>query len=456
MDDFIPDFLTDIADAVAALHGDLGRLADAPDDQQLIGRIFRTLHNIKGCSGFLGLPRLGNICHAGETVLGQIRDGALLPSQQVIRSLLRCADRIRDIIDSVELSGGEGGACDDALIAELSILHDKGAPSSASSFGTSSAALQALFDATPGPQSPAPVAIAAFRPARRVRMRTQGHVPANVPRDRATVRLEVGLLEELGAAMSELTSLRNQMLALLSCEDGSPLATPMWRLSAITAELQDIVKKTRLQPISTVWSALPKLVRELESTLGKKIDLVMEGADTEFDREVLESIKDPLIHIIRNAADHGLERPEVRQASGKTENGHIRLSAFLDGLKVVIRVEDDGRGLDAGAIRHRAVESGLASRAQVTAMADAEIFRFILRPGFSTATELTSLSGRGIGMDVARSNVERMGGTIDIASRPGQGTVFIIKIPLNRPSAGRSAIGIHGGGVAALEEIAGF
>jgi two-component system chemotaxis sensor kinase CheA len=343
MDECIPDFLIETAEALATLDDDLVRLEAAPDDKALIGSIFRTFHSIKGASGFLGLSRLGDVCHAAESVLDQLRDGALLPSPDLVSVLRRCIKAIKGIVATIEASGSEGAGSDEELIAELTALHGKISPA----LSDDSVALQALFDAAPGP-------------------------------------LNIGS-------------------------------------TAITDS----------PTIGMAWTMFPRAVRDLARKLGKKIELVMEGADTELDRHVLELIKDPLIHMIRNAADHGLETPDVRSALGKSEAGRLRLYAFYDGDDLVIEVTDDGCGLDAGRVRHKARASGLASEAEIASMADADLFRFILQPGFSTATEVTMTSGRGVGLDVVRTNIERLGGTIDIASRPNQGTSFTIRIPSN-------------------------
>jgi two-component system chemotaxis sensor kinase CheA len=231
-------------------------------------------------------------------------------------------------------------------------------------------------------------------------------------------------------SVSELVLIRNQLLQLLRSETDSAFGAPLQRLSIITSALQDSIMRARMQPVGSAWTGLPRLVRDLARELGKKIELNMEGADTELDRQVLELIKDPLTHMVRNAADHGLEPPAARRAAGKPETGHIRLTAFHDGGHIVIEVSDDGNGLDAERIRRKAIQNGLVGTAEAASLPDAQIFRFIMRPGFSTAAAVTAVSGRGVGMDVVRANIEKIGGTIDIASRPGSFTTFTIKIPL--------------------------
>jgi two-component system chemotaxis sensor kinase CheA len=245
-----------------------------------------------------------------------------------------------------------------------------------------------------------------------------------------TIRVGVDVLEHLMTLVSELVLTRNQLLQLARSQENAAFAVPLQRLSHITSDLQEGVMKTRMQPIGNAWNKLPRLVRDLAHELGKKIDLVMIGADTELDRQVLELIKDPLTHMVRNSADHGLERPEVRRAAGKPETGHITLNAFHEGGHIIIEIADDGRGLDLARIRAKAQTQGLASEADLAVMSEAQLQRFIFHAGFSTAASVTAVSGRGVGMDVVKTNIERIGGTIDLKSVAGQGSTFTIKIPL--------------------------
>jgi two-component system chemotaxis sensor kinase CheA len=460
MDDYIPNFLAETGEVLAVLNDDLLRLEVTPDDMRLIGGILRTLHNIKGTTGFLGFPELGRVCHAGETVLGQMRDGALRPSPEIFGVLHRCTDAIRRILDNIETWGNEGRLFDDAVIAQLFALHDAGSQLAAREPSGDSAALQALFDATPGPQDPDPATIVAFAPVRRARQASQradGRASANkVTDNRRTVRIEVDLLDELMATVSELTLARDQLREFLCRKAGNPFSPSLHRLSSITSDLQEIVRKTRLQPVGAAWAALPRLVHGLACGFGKKIELVMEGADAEFDRRILKLIKDPLIHIVRNAADHGLEMPTERLALGKPETGRIRLRTFLEDDTFVIKIEDDGRGLDADRIRRKAIEIDLASKAEVMALTDAEVLRFILRSGFSTAAEVTSVSGRGIGMNIVGTAIEHIGGTIDIESSLGLGTAFVIRLPLKPAIIAPSILGRSGADVSVSEKMARF
>jgi two-component system chemotaxis sensor kinase CheA len=245
-----------------------------------------------------------------------------------------------------------------------------------------------------------------------------------------TIRVSVDALEHLMTVVSELVLIRNQLIQTLRLEPESPFAAPLNRLNQVTSELQEGVMTTRMQPISGAWAKLPRLVRDLAQDLGKSIDLVMMGQETELDRQVLELIRDPLTHMIRNAADHGLEIPDEREAAGKPATGRITLQARHEGGAILIEVTDDGRGLSVDKIRAKAVASGLVTPAQVEQMSDADARQLIFLPGFSTATQVTSVSGRGVGMDVVRTNIEKIGGVIEVASTEGTGTHFTIQIPL--------------------------
>ncbi len=245
-----------------------------------------------------------------------------------------------------------------------------------------------------------------------------------------SIRVTVDTLEHLMTMVSELVLTRNQLLEIVRRHDDSEFKTPLQRLSNVTAELQEGVMKTRMQPIGNAWQKFPRIVRDLSNELGKQIDLEMQGAETELDRQVLDLIKDPLTHMVRNSADHGLETPEERRAAGKPEHGRIRLSAYHEGGHIIIQVADDGRGLDTERIKAKAVAQGLVSEAEIEKLSEAQIHKFIFAPGFSTAAKITSVSGRGVGMDVVRNNIDQIGGTIDVKSVAGVGLSFTIKIPL--------------------------
>jgi two-component system chemotaxis sensor kinase CheA len=291
-----------------------------------------------------------------------------------------------------------------------------------------SAALEVLPE--PGPEAaslpaePEPEAVAAQTP-----VATSRPVP-EAEAVNQTIRVSVDVLENLMTMVSELVLIRNQLIQTLRGAPESPFAGPLHRLNQVTSELQEGVMTTRMQPISGAWAKLPRLVRDLATDLGKQIELTTTGQDTELDRQVLELIKDPLTHMIRNAADHGLETPQERLAAGKPAAGRISLSARHEGGAIVVEMADDGRGLPAERIRAKALANGLISPTQAVAMTDAEARQLIFLPGFSTAEQVTSVSGRGVGMDVVRTNIEKIGGVIELSSVEGQGTRFIIRIPL--------------------------
>ncbi|TXH38266.1 MAG: hybrid sensor histidine kinase/response regulator [Rhodospirillaceae bacterium] len=245
-----------------------------------------------------------------------------------------------------------------------------------------------------------------------------------------TIRVNVDLLENLMTMVSELVLTRNQVLQILRQHKDSEFAAPLQRLNHVTSELQEGVMKTRMQPIGNAWSKLPRLIRDLSHELKKKVDLVMIGQETELDRQVLEMIKDPLTHMVRNSADHGLETPEERRRAGKPETGKVTLNAFHEGGHIIIEISDDGRGLSLAKIKSKAVQNGLASEAELESMTDQQIQQFIFKAGFSTAAKVTSVSGRGVGMDVVKTNIEKIGGTVEMRSTEGKGTTFVIKIPL--------------------------
>ncbi|CBS90826.1 hybrid sensor histidine kinase/response regulator [Azospirillum lipoferum] len=245
-----------------------------------------------------------------------------------------------------------------------------------------------------------------------------------------TIRVNVDLLENLMTMVSELVLTRNQLLQILRSQKESEFAAPLQRLNHVTSELQEGVMKTRMQPIGNAWAKLPRLVRDLAHELNKKIDLQMLGADTELDRQVLELIKDPLTHMVRNSADHGLEIPAERLKAGKSETGRITLNAYHEGGHIIIEIQDDGKGLAIDRIKQKAIQNGMASEIELASMTDQQIIQFIMKPGFSTAAKVTNVSGRGVGMDVVKTNIEKIGGTIEIKSAQGKGSTFVIKIPL--------------------------
>jgi len=465
MDDLLADFLTETQEALGELDIALVTLERTPDDHETLSKIFRLVHTIKGTCGFLGLSRLEKVAHASENVLGRMRDGAIKAESDVISLVLKSIDRIKEILAGLAAEGTEPVGDDSALIAALDAaasgerpapaaatapVDDPSAPATPSSPQAPSTDEVAMAGEGEEQDAVAPIPFppAAAAPPAGASAPPPGAADTEAPAPAAktggegephreseavvnqTIRVSVEVLEHLMTLVSELVLTRNQLLQLARTEENNAFSVPLQRLSHITSDLQEGVMKTRMQPIGNAWNKLPRLVRDLAHELGKKIDLVMIGQDTELDRQVLELIKDPLTHMVRNSADHGLEPPETRRALGKPEVGRITLNAYHEGGHIIIEISDDGRGLDVERIRAKALAQGLVSEAELAAMSESQILRFIFHPGFSTAAQVTAVSGRGVGMDVVKTNIEKIGGTIDLKTASGQGTTFTIKIPL--------------------------
>ena len=441
MDDLLREFVTETNESLDVVDVELVRFEQDPNNAKILANVFRLVHTIKGTCGFLGLPRLEALAHAAETLMGKFRDG-LPATNDAVTLILTTIDRIKQILESLEREQREPDGADDDLISDLEGRVERLAPASVPAapqraVGTltpqvlerplrpgedSLDDLERAFRETPvAPRSPKPA-----KPA-----------PAEPPKDddnakaaNQSIRVTVDTLERLMTMVSELVLTRNQLLELVRRHEDSEFKAPLQRLSNVTAELQEGVMKTRMQPIGNAWQKLPRIVRDLSNELGKQIDLEMQGAETELDRQVLDLIKDPLTHMVRNSADHGLETPEQRRAAGKSENGRIRLSAYHEGGHIIIQIADDGRGLDTARIKAKAIAQGLVAEADADKLSEAQIHKFIFAPGVSTAAKVTSVSGRGVGMDVVRNNIDQIGGTIDVKSVTGVGLSFTVKIPL--------------------------
>jgi two-component system, chemotaxis family, sensor kinase CheA len=476
MDELLAEFLTETNEFLETVDTQLVVLEADPTDSATLNSIFRLVHTIKGTCGFLGLPRLQFVAHAGETLLGKFRDGALVATSDQVQLVLESIDRIKEIIAHIEATGVEGDGDDSELINALEraaeghtsptlspivniiaepepvIVEPSPPPANTSvrwdaDLGrelrpgeVSLAELEAAFRATVVEEAPTRASVAApgvaeERRANPIARATTEEDDDHLAKSGAlasnqTIRVNVDVLETLMTMVSELVLTRNQLLQMVRNTSDSEFKGPLQRLSVVTAELQDSVMKTRMQPIGTAWKKLPRIVRDAARDLGKKIDLVMEGETTELDRQVLELIKDPLTHMIRNSCDHGLESPQLRASAGKPETGTIKLNAYHEGGHIVIEVSDDGGGLSTARIRDKAIKNGIVTLENAWTLSDQQIHRFIFAPGFSTAEAVTSISGRGVGMDVVRTNIELIGGTIDLQSTEGRGTKFFIKIPL--------------------------
>ncbi|MGZ0188620.1 MAG: chemotaxis protein CheA [Alphaproteobacteria bacterium] len=290
-------------------------------------------------------------------------------------------------------------------------------------------------DASPAPKAvasptPKPAASASKQPAAKAAPAPKASSGRDIAASAQNIRVSVNLLEDLMTMVSELVLTRNQLLQTLRQQDDSAFATPLQRLNHITSEIQEGVMKTRMQPIGNAWNKLPRIVRDLAQELDKKIELDMIGAETELDRQILELIKDPLTHMVRNSCDHGLETTADRRLAGKPDEGRITLHAFHEGGHIIIRISDDGKGLPVAKIKEKVVANGIATEGELEMMSHQEIIQMIFKPGFSTAQAVTNVSGRGVGMDVVRTNIEKIGGAIELDSQEGAGSTFTIKIPL--------------------------
>ena len=466
MDDLLREFLTETFESLDVVDVELVKFERDPNNEAILSNIFRLVHTIKGTCGFLGLPRLEALAHAAETLMGKYRDGAPVTGEGVTL-ILTTLDRIKAILADLEATEAEPAGDDPDLIQQLEALSiaAEGAPAEAAPVTPEPVAaetetparelkpgevslddLERAFQEAEGPDAtvaaapepePEPELAAAPEPAPEpVPEPEVAASPAAAEGKRESsvanqsIRVNVDTLENLMTMVSELVLTRNQLLEMVRRLDDSEFKVPLQRLSNVTAELQEAVMKTRMQPIGNAWQKLPRIVRDLSNELGKKIELEMVGADTELDRQVLDLIKDPLTHMVRNSADHGLEMPDQRVAAGKSETGKIRLRAFHEGGHIIIEIADDGHGLDTDRIREKVLEKGLASASEIETKTDAQIHKYIFAAGFSTAAAVTNVSGRGVGMDVVRTNIELIGGSIDLTSVRDKGTTFTIKIPL--------------------------
>jgi two-component system, chemotaxis family, sensor kinase CheA len=442
MDDLLREFVTETNESLDVVDVELVRFEQDPNNAQILDNIFRLVHTIKGTCGFLGLPRLEALAHAAETLMGKFRDGAPA-SSEAVTLILATIDRIKGILESLEREQREPEGADADLISSLERMVERVGsagtePETEHTFGT--LVSQVLERPLRPDEDSLDDLERAFRDTETdpyvAKSRSAPVVADAIVKDddgkgaSQSIRVTVDTLEHLMTMVSELVLTRNQLLEIVRKHEESEFKTPLQRLSNVTAELQEGVMKTRMQPIGNAWQKLPRIVRDLSNELGKKIELEMHGAETELDRQVLDLIKDPLTHMVRNSADHGLETSEQRRAIGKPEHGLIRLSAYHEGGFIIIRIADDGRGLNTERIKSKAIAQGLVSETDVEKLTEAQIHKFIFAPGFSTAAKVTNVSGRGVGMDVVRNNIDQIGGTIDVKSVAGAGVSFTIKIPL--------------------------
>jgi two-component system chemotaxis sensor kinase CheA len=537
LDDIVKEFLVESYENLDQLDKDLMALEDAPDDKSRLSSVFRTIHTIKGTSGFLAYPNLEHLAHVGENLLVLLRDGALRLNAEITTTLLSMLDAIRSILGRIESTGTEGDETYADLIATLERLKNRepqsqvAAPAAVAQTVVEHPCVEIELEQAvrefssevhatlvTEPVNEATAAQSEIRPAAKAKSKKKSRsatkaedptisavsvqipqhnapvnrdvpsktAPAEMPRTApaepshhvhedghetttthnsgstvkktsaaaegrstadggtagseggekngsvtdTTVRIDVQLLDKLMNLVGELVLARNQIMQFSGSIEDAAMSAASQRLNLITTELQAGVMKTRMQPIRNAWAKLPRVVRDLSISCGKKVQVVMEGEDTELDKTILEAIKDPLTHIVRNSVDHGIEPSDVRVKNGKSAEGTLWLRAYHEGGQVIIEIADDGGGISLDRVRQKAIEKGMVTAEQAAAMSDRESIQLILLPGFSTAAKVTNVSGRGVGMDVVKTNVEKIGGTLDIQSRLGQGTTLRIKIPL--------------------------
>jgi two-component system chemotaxis sensor kinase CheA len=443
MDELTREFLIESQEGLDRMERCLTDLETRPKDAALLGEIFRSVHTIKGTTGFLGFKRLEKLAHAGENLLGLLRDGKLVADRPLITGLLQLLDGLRSILKSIETEASEGDGEDTRLIEELGALQapahaHQPARAHAGSHSASIAAPVAPPESTVPSAPPGPAVVAAPAPpvnaAPAAEPEASSARPQSSPAPAAgtaaesTLRVDIILLNRMMNLVGELVLTRNQVLQATATDPNMTLLSR--RLDMVTADLRESVMKARMQPVSNIFSKIPRIVRDLSQSLGRRVRLQVEGQDTELDKSQLEAIKDPLTHAVRNSLDHGIEPPAERQAAGKDPEGTLKLRASHEGGHVIIEVSDDGAGIAVEKVRQKAIERGLITADRAAQLGERELLQLIFLPGFSTAAQVTNVSGRGVGMDVVRTNVEKIGGKVEIDSRAGKGTTLRLRIPL--------------------------
>ena len=444
MDAAISEFLVESDENLSQVERDLVDLEETPE-QETLASIFRAIHTIKGTCAFLGFTKLESLAHTGETLLSLVRDGELSLTPDITSALLAMVDAIRVMLTSIEQDGNDGAEDYVDLKQRLVALQSGSAPSAPQTEQSN----EATGEEATGTQDDHPsvasesVDISPEAPHHESEQDASDDSPS-VPKAEtrpagdargpsavdSSIRVDVGLLDKLMNMVGELVLTRNQILQSTTIQQDAGLLTSSQRLSLITTELQEGIMKTRMQPIGNIFSKFPRVVRDLAISCGKEARIEMEGKETELDKTLIEAIKDPLTHLVRNAVDHGLESPEVRQEHGKSPEGRVLLRAYHEGGQVNIEISDDGGGINSKRLAETAVKRGVITQDQVSRMNERELLNIIFLPGFSTAAAVTNVSGRGVGMDVVKTNIEKIGGTVDIQTKLGEGTTLKLKVPL--------------------------
>lgn len=432
-DELMRDFIEEAVNHLAHVERDLLQIESqgAEIDLELVNQVFRGIHSIKGAAGFLGLGAVQSLAHRLENLLNGIRNGEFVPDKETIDVLLSSADQLRCLVEAPEVSeevdiAAHLIALDDVArrhqggnLATGERIHGGDAPSSTHEVlpgveGGSSVQDEFGQATKSDPWSEAP---------------GRGG-PRNGSAADANIRVAVGTLDQLMNLAGELVLSRNQLLQMLSDTQNIGFEAVASRIDQVTSELQEAIMQTRMQPIGTVFNRFRRVVRDLSGKLGKQCDLSISGEEVELDKTIIEAIADPLTHLVRNAIDHGIETPEARLAQGKKRGGSLQLRAFHQAGKVIIRIEDDGRGIDANALKEKAVAKGFLASERAADMPEREAVRLIFHPGFSTAETVTDVSGRGVGMDVVKTNIEKLGGSVELETEVGVGTQITVTLPL--------------------------
>jgi len=457
--DIVKDFLVESYENLDRLDRDLVGLEKNPKDKEALAGVFRTIHTIKGTCGFLGFNKLEKVAHVGENLLTRLRDGQLTLNPEITTALLGMVDAVRQMLKKIDSTGKDGEIDYPELRATLTRLLSPDVTASSTAADKLESALQAAApplslgailmqqagvtpeeillavkkqkEGDPRLMGEILVEQLVVRPADIAdALQIQRTSRAQATASDSTIRVDVGLLDKLMTLVGELVLGRNQLLQISNNVEDAGLQAVSQRMNLIATELQEEVMKTRMQPIGNIWGQFPRTVRDVALGCGKQVNIEMEGKETELDKTIIEAIKDPLTHLVRNSVDHGIELPEDRLKAGKDPTGRLILRAFHEGGQVNIEISDDGAGLNVERIRQKAVERGVITFEQAARITEREIFNLIFLPGFSTAQKVTNVSGRGVGMDVVKTNIEKIGGTVDVQSTAGGGTTVRVKIPL--------------------------
>lgn len=442
--ELVREFLTESGDGLDLFEHELGQLASSPASEALLNSIFRTIHNIKGAAGFLGFAKLESLTHAGEGLLSLLRDRRLGFTPEIASGLLALADALRSILARISATGDEGAESYSALTSTLTVLNShadlagacKPVPLGRLLVSSGSAteeqierALKAQRDGDPRHLGEILVAHGVIPPgAVRAAIEEQAQAGTFAPRDR-TVRVEVGRLDQMMRLAQGLDRVQADLLGSSAVRRDPIVMQAVSDLGSISAELREGVSKARTQSLGAAWNGLRRMVGDFSARCGKRVRFETEGRDIELDKTILEAMKDPMIHILRNAVDHGIETPKARAAAGKSLEGRILLRASRDLDSVVIEIIDDGAGVSPARVKQRAVERGLLTAQEAADMADNDAVKLVFLPGVSTAASATNVSGRGVGMDVVRTNIEKVGGTVEMESTSGSGSCLTIRIP---------------------------